>query len=335
MRKHPDADAFVREHLRHPTNATTRLAFADWLDETGMPSNAAWAQYIRLREEADRHAPDSDEQQRLLRQADGSATKVRAKLTLAALIFARDPESILQLIPAANVTVRLDNFAVPTDVLQQVPESVARENLTIPLAAVKETLFCANAAPHHVDTAHKLSFILNRNVVLVRAKQNKIVSALNSGFGGCNIDYFDSQPLFVSFTDIAGGFYALPLHTVAGPDPAFIESIIVQGLRMGATQVRVFPEGHHVAIAYQTGERWSYHDPLPARFWPAIAEVVAREAQMSLAETFADRIAAYGGTTGSFSFLVARTRYVIGVTIRLGSVDPRLTLDLQPAPSID
>jgi type IV pilus assembly protein PilB len=55
MSSHPDADAFVSAILRNPAEVTTRLVFADWLEETGDPSNVAWAQFIRLNVEADRH----------------------------------------------------------------------------------------------------------------------------------------------------------------------------------------------------------------------------------------------------------------------------------------
>ena len=35
MTSHPDADAFMRAILRDPADVTTRLVFADWLEETG------------------------------------------------------------------------------------------------------------------------------------------------------------------------------------------------------------------------------------------------------------------------------------------------------------
>ncbi len=56
MFSHPDADAFMRSYLRKPTDATTRLIFADWLEETGDESNVAWARYIRLKVEADTYS---------------------------------------------------------------------------------------------------------------------------------------------------------------------------------------------------------------------------------------------------------------------------------------
>lgn len=189
MQKHPDADSFVLEHLRQPANATTRLVFADWLEDTGTPSNVAWAHYIRLREEAERNAPD--ERWPLLRQADICAAKVRAKLTLAARVFVRNPESVLQLIPSANITVRLANFDTPRAVLEIVPESVARENDFLVLAVRGNTLFCANT-PDDFDTAQKLMFILNKEIVLVGAERSDIREAINRGYGYAETESVDS-----------------------------------------------------------------------------------------------------------------------------------------------
>src|SRR6266542_6112212 len=113
MQKHPDADAFIRSYLEHPTDATSRLVFADGLEETGEPHNTAWAHFIRRRIEADRHPPDSRERRELDREADSYAPRIRANLTIPAALFVGYPKSLLQLLPAPNITVRLADFAVP------------------------------------------------------------------------------------------------------------------------------------------------------------------------------------------------------------------------------
>src|SRR5262245_18465707 len=108
-----EADAFMRKYLARPTDVTARLVFADWLEETCEPHNAAWAYYIRLRAEAARYAPDSRERRELVRQADEYAPKIRANLSIPAQFFVGYPRSLLQLLPAANITVALEGFEVP------------------------------------------------------------------------------------------------------------------------------------------------------------------------------------------------------------------------------
>src|SRR5262245_29872251 len=119
-----EADAFMRKYLARPTDVTARLVFADWLEETCEPHNAAWAYYIRLRAEADHYNFDSRERRELVRQADEYAPKIRANLTIPAALFVGYPKSLLQLLPAPNITVKLADFTIPPATLYYVPESV-------------------------------------------------------------------------------------------------------------------------------------------------------------------------------------------------------------------
>ncbi|HEY1189811.1 MAG TPA: TIGR02996 domain-containing protein [Gemmata sp.] len=190
MQKHPDADSFVREHLRQPANATTRLVFADWLEETGAPTNVAEANYIRLREQAERHGPNTEERTRALRQASISAERVRAKLALAARAFVRNPEAVLQLLPPPNVTVRVADYNTPIAVRELVPESVARENLVLPLDLQGRTLFAATPA-HNFETAESLRFILVNDIALVGAEQADVQAAINRQYGQTETESVD------------------------------------------------------------------------------------------------------------------------------------------------
>lgn len=209
MRKHPDADSFVLEHLRQPANATTRLAFADWLEETGTASNTAWASYIRLCEEVDRVGTGADPLPWLLCRTDRFVTQIRAKLTLPARSFVRNPEAVLQLLPAPNVTVRFAGYEPPIAVIELVPESVARENLVLPLALQDRTLFAATADPHNPDTVEKLEFVLNRNVVFVRAARESVLNIINRMYGQNETESVDSVS------------YESPLVGLAGDDTSF------------------------------------------------------------------------------------------------------------------
>ena len=48
-RTHVSADAFVRRIIADPADPLPRLVFADWLEESGDPADAAWAHYLRAR----------------------------------------------------------------------------------------------------------------------------------------------------------------------------------------------------------------------------------------------------------------------------------------------
>ena len=78
MTSHPDADAFMRGYLRTPTDVTTRLVFADWLEETGRPSNVAWAHFIRAKAAADAHPWGGAARRRHEAEAGKFAPHIRA-----------------------------------------------------------------------------------------------------------------------------------------------------------------------------------------------------------------------------------------------------------------
>src|SRR3954453_16515505 len=174
-----DADAFMRKYLEHPSDATARLVFADWLEETGAEHNAAWAHFIRLMIEADRYPVNSPTRCELERHAGVYAVQIRARLTVPAALFVGYPKSLLQLLPATNVTVNLVRFEIPRPIVEMMPESVARNDLVLPLDVQRRTMLLAAADPFGTDLAQKLEFILNRDIVLVGAEPDDVRGALD------------------------------------------------------------------------------------------------------------------------------------------------------------
>src|SRR5262245_44398544 len=133
MMSHPDADAFVRAILRDPADVTTRLVFADWLEETGDPSNVAWARFIRLSAEASRRPPDGEERKELDRLVSDLALRVSATLTLDAAQLVGHVEQLWQLLPRPNLIVRLAGYELTRELIEFMPECIAWENLVLPL----------------------------------------------------------------------------------------------------------------------------------------------------------------------------------------------------------
>lgn len=322
MHKHPDADSFVLEHLRQPANATTRLVFADWLEDTGTPSNVAWAHYIRLREQAERTPPD--ERRTLLRKADICAAKVRAKLNLAARVFARNPESVLQLIPAPNVSVRLADYTPARAVLELVPESVARENLVLPLTLHGNTLYCTAINPHDYDTAQKLSFILNKDIVLVGATRDEVRAAINRGYGETETESVDSV-----FWEFPAAYAGLP--EADAPVARLVELLLAQ--TAGRTDaVRFDPEPDSLVVRERFGGLWYDRDHIPRRLLRPVLTRLAALADLDPAEVFAPPRTAYP-LEGSFVFPVQSARFRVEVTIHPSPDAPVTELAISEAPA--
>jgi uncharacterized protein (TIGR02996 family) len=198
---HPEADAFVRGILADPTDRVRRLVFSDWLEEQGGKSNAAWANYIRLRAEAETLSPDDPEWSRLLVRAESYHPAIRARLTLP-VGAVRFRFLHFSLLPPARVRIRLDETACPRAIAELVPESVARENSVIPIGLEGKALAFATPYPRNRDLGQKLSFILNKDIVLFFSPKGEVEQAINRSYGEIEYECFDSSLFLFPVIDI-------------------------------------------------------------------------------------------------------------------------------------
>src|SRR5207245_966612 len=73
----------------------------------------------------------------------------------------------------------LSDVTIPPAIIELVPESVARENVVLPLSLDGCALRIITSDPTDVLTMEKLQFILNRQVMPVLAPCEQIVEAIN------------------------------------------------------------------------------------------------------------------------------------------------------------
>jgi uncharacterized protein (TIGR02996 family) len=278
MSSHPDADSFMRAILHNPAELTTRLVFADWLEETGEPSNVAWARYIRLMAEAAQHQLDSIRYKNLDRQASDLASQIHATLTIGAAKLVGNIEQLEQLLPKPNVRVQFVGYEIPKPVIEYVPESVARENLVLPLHLEGQRLFVAIADAHDYDTIQKLQFILNKDIVVVVANPDHLLAAINWHYGQTEVEYVDS--VLVEFADAASPvLHVTHSFQSADSDDApvvrLVNLIMTESINIGATGIRLLPATEGVVVQFRVSGNWINRDTPPARLWRGIATRIA------------------------------------------------------------
>ncbi len=79
--------------------------------------------------------------------------------------------------------VNLAEVSIPPSVVELVPESVARENVAIPLSESDGKLTVIVSDPMDYDTFDKLRFILNRQIEIALAPREAILEAINRHYG--------------------------------------------------------------------------------------------------------------------------------------------------------
>jgi type IV pilus assembly protein PilB len=325
-----DADAFMRKYLEQPSDATARLVFADWLEETGEPHNRAWAYFIRLRYEADLYPFGNPERRELDRQADEYAGKIRARLTIPAKLFVGYPKSLLQLLPAPNITVKLAEFVVPRSVLELMPESVARENLILLLATQERTLLFATVDPRNAHLAQILRFILNRETVFVGAEREDVSAAIEREYGP-EPEYVDS--VVMEFVDTAIDFVPEPDGFESdAPVVKLVNLMIREALNLRADRILLFPEPDGVAVRFRIDDEWADRDRAPLRLLRHIARRLAILAGIPIEWTFKDP-PSLTPMTGNCSMSFPGAHCSVRVTIQPSPDGPTMQIDLLREPS--
>ena len=247
-----DADAFMRKYLERPSDSTARLVFADWLEETGEPHSAAWAHYIRLKAEADRYPPDSATRFELDRHAGQYALHIRARLTVPAKLFVGYPKSLLQLLPAQNVTVRIGRFRPTASALARVREDVARALPILPLDDRAGALIVAAPTPVEPHTVSTVHTALSSSVVVVGADRAEILRTLNAAYAEAAHRAAVLEDAITALADLPSEFETVPGTYPVADGSDFLDSVLRAAERRGADLITFVPQGELVRVCYRT-----------------------------------------------------------------------------------
>ena len=80
-------------------------------------------------------------------------------------------------------SVNLAELTIPPAIIELVPESVARENVLMPIGEENGILQIVMSNPTDYDTILKVQFILARDIQLAVAPKEQIVVAINRHYG--------------------------------------------------------------------------------------------------------------------------------------------------------
>ncbi|MDX1967415.1 MAG: type II/IV secretion system protein, partial [Planctomycetaceae bacterium] len=97
--------------------------------------------------------------------------------------------------------VNLETLEIPRTVIELVPESVARENVVIPLGLDDDVIRVAVSNAMDYEVLDKLRFVLNREIKIAVASKEAIQSAINRHYGDSQTESVDS--MLAEFTETA------------------------------------------------------------------------------------------------------------------------------------
>src|SRR5713226_6875005 len=152
--------------------------------------------------------------------------------------------------------VDLAELTIPPSVIELVPESVARENIVLPMAQENGALKIIMSDPTDFDTVQKLQFILNKDIQPVLAPREQIIEAINRHYGQTETESVDS--MLQEFTDTAIDFTETEASAglTAGeesdaPVVKLVNLVISEAISLRASDIHIEPFGDRVRVRYR------------------------------------------------------------------------------------
>src|SRR6266568_1224159 len=149
--------------------------------------------------------------------------------------------------------VDLTEVTIPSSVVELVPESVARENVVLPMSQDNGTLRIIMSDPTDFDTVQKLQFILNKDIQPVLAPREQIVEAINRHYGQSETESVDS--MLAEFTDTAIDFTETESVSAMAaaeesdaPVVKLVNLIIQEAIALRASDIHIEPFADRVRV---------------------------------------------------------------------------------------
>ncbi len=186
--------------------------------------------------------------------------------------------------------VNLAEHKISEEVIQLVPESVARENSIIPYKDEDDTIHVLLADPFDLETTEKLRFILNRRIETALAPRTSIMEAINRYYGQVEGESADS--ILQEFTDTQIDFTETAEDSVtsdladdsSAPVVRLVHMMIQEAVQLRASDIHVEPFEDRVRIRYRIDGVLVERDSPPRRLLGAIQSRIKILANMDIAE---------------------------------------------------
>jgi type IV pilus assembly protein PilB len=188
----------------------------------------------------------------------------------------------LQFVDLAEVTI-------PASVVEQVPESVARENVIMPFSIEDGQMKIVISDPTDFETVEKLRFVLNKEIQPVLAPREQIIEAINRHYGQSETESVDS--MLADFTDTAIEFTESEATSSGGafeesdaPVVKLVNLVIAEAVALRASDIHVEPFADRIRIRYRIDGILVERDSPPRRLLAPILSRLKIMGSMDIAE---------------------------------------------------
>ncbi|MBR6435393.1 MAG: Flp pilus assembly complex ATPase component TadA, partial [Thermoguttaceae bacterium] len=186
--------------------------------------------------------------------------------------------------------IYLEDLNIPPNIIEMVPESVARENAIIPLSADESALTIVTSKPEDFELSDKLQFILNRRIKFVVASKEAIIDAIDRHYGSTGGD--NAKAMLQEFTDTQIDFTETDEDEEDSGSPEdpdspvvkLVHLIISEAVQARASDIHIEPFEDRVRIRYRIDGVLVERNSPPRRMLGAILSRIKILSKLDIAE---------------------------------------------------
>lgn len=185
--------------------------------------------------------------------------------------------------------MELEGRQIPNSVIELVTESMARENIVIPIESDGESVVIAMHNPNNIEVIDKLRFVLNREIRPVMAALESIQAAINRHYGQSETESVDSMiseftETQIDFTDVEAASALAGDEDDSAPIIRLANLIISEAVKERASDIHIEPFEDRVRIRYRIDGALIERDSPPKRLLGALVSRFKIMAKMDISE---------------------------------------------------
>ena len=192
--------------------------------------------------------------------------------------------------------VQLSEIEIPVSVVEKVPESIARENVLMPMSEEGGIIKVIMHNPNDFETVDKLRFVLNKEIEVALASKQAILEAINHYYGGSTKETESVDSMLQEFTDTAldysedggGGGTGMGIKNVLEESDApiirLVHLIIQEAVTSRASDIHIEPFADRVRIRYRIDGVLMERDSPPRRLLASIVSRIKIMGSIDIAE---------------------------------------------------
>ncbi len=185
--------------------------------------------------------------------------------------------------------IELEGRQIPNAIIELVTESMARENIVIPIESDGDSVVIAMHNPNNIEVIDKLRFVLNREIRPVMAPMESIQAAINRHYGQSETESVDSMiseftETQIDFTDIEAAAAMQGDEDDSAPIIRLANLIISEAVKERASDIHIEPFEDRVRIRYRIDGVLLERDSPPKRLLGALVSRFKIMGKMDISE---------------------------------------------------